>query len=271
MNTPFFTVIIASFNAGEKLRETIDSVLAQTEDDYEIIVKDAGSKDGSLERIPEDPRIRLICRKDRGIYDGMNEALSSAQGEMVYFLNCGDMLCDASVLKTVREAAEQHETRKAIFYGDVLEMKTGQRVAANPQMSHFAMYRYLPCHQACFYTRSLFAARRFDTQYRVRADYEHFLYCVMKEHAETICLPIVVARYEGNGFSETRQGRAWSKEEHKKITAEYFTPRERFLFHAYLVLTLQPVREKIATGKHTAALYDAVKNAVYRRKGRGTR
>ena len=179
MNTPYFSVIVVSRNAGDKLKETVESILCQTCQDLEVIIKDAGSTDGSLETIPQDPRIRLICRKDAGIYDGMNEALSCAQGELIYFLNCGDVLHDSRVLAGVRDAALSFAGSSAIFYGDVIEERTGQRVAANPQMSHFAMYRYLPCHQACFYTRDLFAKRQFDTKYLVRADYEHFLYCVM--------------------------------------------------------------------------------------------
>jgi len=150
MNTPYFSVIVVSRNAGDKLKETVESILCQTCQDLEVIIKDAGSTDGSLETIPQDPRIRLICRKDAGIYDGMNEALSCAQGELIYFLNCGDVLHDSRVLAGVRDAALSFAGSSAIFYGDVIEERTGQRVAANPQMSHFAMYRYLPCHQSFF-------------------------------------------------------------------------------------------------------------------------
>lgn len=272
MNTPFFSVIVVSRNAGDKLQKTVASILQQTFGDLEILIKDAGSTDGSLETVPADPRIRLICRKDAGIYDGMNEALACAQGEFIYFLNCGDILHDEKVLSAVHEAALPHAGERAILYGDVMERRTGQRVAANPKMTHFAMYRYLPCHQACFYTRNLFAARAFDTRYRVRADYEHFLYAVLREGAGTYGLPLVIADYEGGGYSETEKGRALSAKEHREITEKYFTRRELFCYRAYLVVSLQPLREKLAGGKHTAAAYDAVKNAVYQiRRGHGSK
>jgi glycosyltransferase involved in cell wall biosynthesis len=300
MNTPFFTVIVASFNAGDKLNSTLESLLAQTFTDYEVIVKDGGSEDGSTDQLPRDPRIRLIRRKDGGIYDGMNQALASAAGEYIYFLNCGDVLHDAGVLEKVaaaidrdRHSAEGRWTREereslrpkrgplpyvadrqnipggrsaVIYYGDVMEMQTGQRVCANPSMDRFAMYRYLPCHQACFYTRSLFRERRFNTAYRVRADYEHFLWSVIRGGARTVAMPVIVADYEGGGYSETEKGRELSAAEHRQITAEYFTQAERFWYRAYLVATLQPLREKLARGRHTAALYDRVKNGVYARK-----
>ena len=205
MNTPFYSIIVVSYNAGEKLSATIKSILSQTFGEYEIIVKDALSTDGSTAKLPEDPRIRLIQGKDRGIYDGMNIALLSSRGEYIYFLNCGDLLASEAVLEKVHAEISRKEDGQsvpAIFYGHVLERRTGQTVFAAPSMSHFAMYRSLPCHQACFYGRELFAERAFDLHFAVRADYEHFLWCVMKKGAAAVRLDLVICDYEGGGFSE---------------------------------------------------------------------
>lgn len=268
MNTPFFSVIVVCYNAGEKLHKTIASILGQSCGDFEIIVKDAGSTDGSIKDLPVDERIRLISKPDQGIYDGMNEAVQEARGEVLYFLNCGDYLHDAKVLEQVYETMEatDGDNPYMIFYGDVIEETSGQHVMANPQMDHFAMYRYLPSHQACFYKRDCFAERGFDLQYRVRADYEHFLWCVIRMGYETRYLDRIIADYEGGGFSETREGRERSAREHQKITRQYFDSAERFRYKAYLILTLQPLREKIAQNPATSGFYDRIKNAVYRRK-----
>lgn len=266
MNTPFYSVIVVCYNAGEKLHETLQSVLGQTCGDYEIIVKDAGSTDGSTRNLPEDERIRLICEKDQGIYDGMNAAIREAKGEILYFLNCGDRLHDPQVLEQVHTAIQAGEDGAGIYYGDVIEETSGQHVMANPQMDHFAMYRYLPSHQACFYSRETFLERGFDLSYKVRADYEHFLWCIIKKNVHAQYLNLIVADYEGGGFSETEKGRALSAEEHRVITGLYFTSAERFKYKSYLILTLQSLREKLAQSKWTAGLYDRIKNAVYRRK-----
>lgn len=299
MSTPFFSVIVVCRNAGDKLYTTVQSILSQAENDYEILIKDAMSDDGSIERLPENERIRVIREKDHGIYDGMNAAVQAARGEILYFLNCGDVLHDSGVLRTVRERilaareaghaadrgedgaeAERQQAAAAcelandaavrLYYGDVIERTSGQHVMANPVMSHFAMFRYLPCHQACFYDRAAFAARGFDTRYQVRADYEHFLWCVIRGGVTPVYLDIIIADYEGGGFSETTRGRALSKAEHRSITEAYFTSAELLRFRAYLVLTLQPLREKIAQNKVTAGLYDAVKNLVYGIKARSS-
>ena len=246
---PFFSVIVVSYNAGEKLGSTISCILAQSCRDVEIIVKDGGSQDGSYEKLREElggaesvrdgMRIRLYCEEDRGIYDAMNTAVGMAQGEYLYFLNCGDRLHGEDVLELVKEKIRAGRDVPAIWYGDVLEESSGQIVLANPNMNHFAMYRYLPCHQACFYHRELFA--------------------------EPACpLYLVIADYEGGGYSETKMGLKRSAEEHREITKRYFTNGERFLYRLYLIVTLQPLRKKLAQSPLTAGLYDKVKNTVYR-------
>ncbi len=270
---PVISIIVVCFNAGDKLQQTLQSILRQSYGDYEVIVKDAGSTDGSLSKLPSDPRIRVITSKDSGIYDGMNQALDEAKGQYIYFLNCGDVFHEEHTLSTVmEEIAKKADGTPTIFYGDVIELQTGQRVCANPNMTHLAMFRYLPCHQACIYTRDLFCgntkqnipAQKFALQYKVRADYEHFLRCVITLGAKACYLPIVIADYEGGGFSETESGREQSRREHVEITEKYFTKQELRKFRGYLILTMQPLREKLAQGEKTAALYDGFKNMIYR-------
>ena len=96
-----FSIVVVCLNAGNKLKMTVESILAQTYGDYEIIVKDGMSSDGCLDDLPEDKRIRVFQEKDRGIYDGMNQAVERAGGEYIYFLNCGDFFYDKDVLRRV--------------------------------------------------------------------------------------------------------------------------------------------------------------------------
>ena len=100
-----FSVIVVSLNAGEELKKTVESVLAQKYADFEIVVKDGGSTDGSTDLLPADARIRLIVKKDRSIYDAMNQAVQEAKGEYFLFLNCGDYLYQETVLGSVAKAA----------------------------------------------------------------------------------------------------------------------------------------------------------------------
>ncbi len=195
----------------------------------------------------------------------MNQAIASARGEFLYFLNCGDLLHDPEVLTETMNCIKREwdAGTPVIYYGDVWEKRTGQRVAAKPEMTHFAMYRNLPCHQACFYSRDLFEKRRFDLRYRVRADYEHFLWCVLDAGAGAHAMNRIVADYEGGGFSETKENRKCSAREHREITLQYFGAGECLGYRLAMLLSLQPLRAKLSSSPATAALYDTIKNRVY--------
>lgn len=270
-----FSIIVVCLNAGEKLRETVESIRLQTEQDYEIIVKDGISSDAVTIRVLEqlekesthDSRIRVVRgEKDLGIYDGMNQAIKHAGGEYIYFLNCGDRFCDRQVLSGVRQEIEKRRKEKApcIFYGNICEQLTGSMVQSNPVIDDFACYRNLPCHQACFYAADLLRRRAFDTRYRVRADYEHFLWCYYRGGAMPVYMAVTVAFYEGGGFSETGTNRKKSKREHREIVSNYMPAGKVLWYRTIMLLTLAPLRTWIAENPATAGIYQSLKKKLYR-------
>ena len=89
-----FSIIVVCLNPGPKLNQTLDSILSQTYPSFEIIVKDGGSRDGSIETMREDRRIHLYQESDHSIYEAMNQAVSHVTGDYILFLNCGDLFYD---------------------------------------------------------------------------------------------------------------------------------------------------------------------------------
>lgn len=266
-----FSIVVVCLNAGRLLGETVESVLKQTYRGFEIVVKDGGSSDGSVEGLPVDERIRVFRERDAGIYDAMNQAVLRVAGEAVYFLNCGDVFWDKNVLARVNERMEEYEretggpVEKAIFYGDIHERLTGERVSSNPHMDAFGCYRNVPCHQACFYGAELMRQKGFDTDFAVRADYEHFLWCFFAAGAKTVYLPLLIADYEGGGFSEREENRRRSREEHKRITEKYMTRGQLLKYRLIMLVTLSSFRTWLSRGRATAHLYNRLKALVYRR------
>lgn len=280
MKTPMFSILVVSLNPGDKLVETVRSVAKQTYRDYEVIVKDGGSKDGSLDAlraylqesgIPE--QVRILEQPDSSIYDGMNQATQAARGEYLYFLNCGDSFASEEVLAqaaqeiggAVQQAAEGDVPK--IFYGDILDALRGQVVASNPHMDDFACYRNVPCHQACIYHHSLFGERGYNPVYRVRADYEHFLWCYFRGDARPRYIPVTLASYEGGGFSETPENRKRSAREHREITALYMSGGQRLKYRLILLATLAPLRTKMAESPAWSGFYNKCKKRLYRHSG----
>lgn len=289
---PFFTIIIVCLNPGKKLAGTLKSVERQTFHNYEVIIKDGLSKDGSLsyaydlQRAWEKERcagsLAVISKKDAGIYDAMNQAAAEARGNYLYFLNCGDEFASQTVLE---EMAGFISGRAGIFYGDIRERQTGQRVASNPHIDAFACYRNVPCHQACFYSRELLTAHPFETKYKVRADYEQFLWCFFEKRecaqegrpedgddADSgsgtgfFYKDMIIADYEGGGFSETKENRQISAKEHREITGRYMSARQLFKFRLIMLLTLSHFRTYLAGNERTAGIYNRMKGMLYGRK-----
>lgn len=287
MAPTFFSIVITSLNPGGKLLPTLESVLEQDYGHYEIIIKDGESTDGSFVQLADgswgvgafgtapDSRIRIYRQADRGIYDGMNQALTHVRGQYVLFLNCGDLLYDKSVLIKTARFIEKREAqsdvrmrgRPRIFYGDLFNQLQNSPVHSVPKLDDFACYRNVPCHQVCFYNAQLFADRGYDTDFRVRADYEHFLYCIYEKKAEAVYMPVTVALYEGGGFSETPENRRRSALEHRIITRYYLGRGKSLGYRLIMLATLAPLRTRIAEDPRLSAGYNALKSAVYDRMG----
>lgn len=271
-----FSIVVVCLNPGKKLLPTIESVLKQQYGNYEILVKDGGSQDGSLAFLPADSRIRLVTAPDTGIYDAMNQALPYLTGQYVMFLNCGDILHDSQVLEQMAKQIERkkeadlsreghcYKERIRIFYGNQYNQLQKCVVYSAPEVNDFTCYRNVPCHQVCFYDIRLFEERGYDTKYRVRADYEHFLYCIYERRAQAVYTEVLVADYEGGGFSETKENRKRSAKEHGEITRHYLGREKVLRYKTVMLLSLAPLRTKLAENEKYAGAYNKLKTAVYK-------
>lgn len=278
---PRFSILVVCLNPGDKLNKTLKSIQEQKYLDYQVVIKDGLSTDGALDEISEAlaacehgktdtfsedfmEKVKLVRRKDSGIYDAMNQAVLESEGEYLYFLNCGDVFADKNVLQNLAQFMIEHPVKKAIYYGNIYERLTGQVVASNPKMNEFGCYRNVPCHQACFYERELLLAHPFKVKYKVRADYEQFLWCFFKGGAETVFTGILIADYEGGGFSETKENTKLSAKEHKEIVSLYMSKWQIVKYRMVLCLTLAPLRTKLAQNEKTANLYNGLKGMLYK-------
>lgn len=271
---PRFSILIVCLNPGNKLKSTLESIKGQTFGDYEVIIKDGLSSDGSLDAVKEAakfPFLRIIEKKDAGIYDAMNQAVQASRGRYIYFLNCGDVFRHTDVLAQMDRLIAGNPSKMGIYYGNIYERVTGQIVASNPVMDAFGCYRNVPCHQACFYDRKLLVAHPFETKYRVRADYEQFLWCFFtKELPEKVSFiygDILIADYEGGGFSETEKNRRVSAAEHKEIVKKYMSAGQVWKYRIAMWVTLAPLRTWIARNPVTSGCYNKLKKFYYGKRG----
>lgn len=276
MNNVFYSIIVVCLNAGERLHDTIESILQQKYTNYEIIVKDGGSSDGSVEELQaafHDERMHIHIRKDNGIYDAMNQAVQLAQGEYYLFLNAGDSFYDETVLDKITEEIGRikNKDKKAdVIYGNLYHKALDTIIYAAPEINDFTCYRNVPCHQTCFYHRSMFETRGYKTEYNVRADYEHFLWCFYEKKAKIWYVPVIVASYEGGGYSETKENRKRSARQHREIVVRYMGRKKADKYRWIMLLTLAPLRSAIADNKYLSGIYNGLKTAVYKVMKKGS-
>lgn len=132
------SIITINLNNKNGLSETISSVIAQTFTDYEYIIIDGQSTDGSLEVIKQNANHinQWISENDHGIYNAMNKGLNLAKGEYCLFLNSGDSLYDSDVLQVL---FSQSFTEDIISGGIELYSHTKKWISI-PTPQHFSFY-----------------------------------------------------------------------------------------------------------------------------------
>lgn len=269
---PLFSVIVVCLNAGERLKATIESVLSQSYENYEIVIKDGGSTDGSVEELTRaviDKRIQVYQKKDSGIYDAMNQAAELARGDYFIFMNTGDSFYDAQVLDKISNVISEggKDKRPDILYGNLYHKALSTVIYAAPEINDFTCYRNVPCHQTCFYSRRLFAERAYKPEYNVRADYEHFLWCFYEKKAEICYVPVIVAAYEGGGYSETKENKRRSAKQHREIVIKYMGKKKADRYRLIMWLSFAPLRSAIAGNKYLSVFYNGLKTFFYKIKG----
>lgn len=264
------SIIVVCLNAGKELKNTIESIINQTSAEYEVIIQDGGSKDGSVEAAlagcPDEikKRIKVQVEKDCGIYDAMNKAVKKAEGEYLLFLNAGDYLFESSSIEKITN--EIKKEKADIYYGFMQHRALGTFIYPSPEINDFTCYRNVPCHQTCIYNKELFKDRGYDLSYAVRADYEHFLWCFYEAKAKIKYIEVAISSYEGGGYSETKENRIKSAREHREIVVKYMGKKKANHYRRIMRLTLQPLRTKIAESQHLSGFYNKIKSVIYKKK-----
>lgn len=250
--TPFFSIITVSFNAEAHIRKTIESTLEQDFADFEIIVKDGMSKDGTLGQIPEDPRIKVYSTPDSGIYNAMNQAVEYASGEYLIFMNCGDLFNTPDVLAQVHDYIINADGQKSgIVIGDCISK--GLYKCQNKCTSRFKQYRCSGfAHQSMFFRRDIFEkVGYYDESYKVYADFELF----MRVYAAGLgigYLPCAICDYMGGGFSAKKETKRLLDADKKRIRKKYFSTWERLKYFTMFHATLPGIRN-LLEGESTPA------------------
>lgn len=210
------SIITATYNSAATVRDTIESVLRQTHQDWEIIIKDGGSKDATLDICHElearcGGRMRIISGSDSGIYDAMNQGIEAATGDVIGLLNSDDFYTTSDVLATVNEVMEQKACDAV--YGDIHyvnddDLSKCVRYYSSAGFKRERMMQgWIPAHPSFYCRRNVYQRYGlFDTSFRVAADFEQLLRLIYIERIKTEYIPLDFVTMRMGGASNNGLG-----------------------------------------------------------------
>lgn len=202
------SVITAVYNRRDVVQEALASLQAQTWQDWEHVVIDGASTDGSLEEVRrhEDGRRVVRSEPDTGIYNALNKGLDLASGDVIGFLHSDDLLAHPGVLGDVAAAFE--DPAVDAVYGDLqyVSKQDTNRVIRTWRAGTFdrgqLRWGWMPPHPTLFLRRDLYRrVGRFNESYRISADYDFVLRCFSSGIGKTVWLPQVLVRMRVGGAS----------------------------------------------------------------------
>lgn len=200
MRNPKLSIVTVCRNVLPDLQRTAMSVKEQTFTDYEYILIDGASTDGTVGWLQAQDGVSWISEPDRGIYDAMNKGVRMAKGEWVIFLNAGDLFYDSDVLA---KAVPFLQDGYGLVYGDISKEHNGREFVKCAEEPHNA-HRMFCCHQALFTRAELLLATPFDIRHTFSADFKFvkqmYLRGIAMRH-----IPVVVARFDTHGVSSRQR------------------------------------------------------------------
>ena len=215
MTAPMFSIVVPTLNVAATLDACLDSVARQTCSDFELVLVDGGSTDGTLEIAKSfapnlGARLVIHCGPDQGVYDAMNRGVGLATGAWLLFLGADDTLYEADTLARVATFIGEHEPSDLV-YGEVIMRSSSSRYAGVFDLDRLLFEQNI-CHQSIFYRRELFASiGPYNLRYRIWADWDFNIRCFSNPALVIRYMDIVVARLQRHQRDQMKQDKEFKK------------------------------------------------------------
>ncbi len=227
-----FSIIIATHNCGQKIENTLQSIFAQPEHLFELIVIDNLSTDDTLSYLKKyEHRLTLVSESDNGVYYAFNKAMDLACGKYFYFIGAGDCL-RPNVLEQIKEFLP--DQTPALVYGNYFLMQ--QKIYRGSEFNVFQFVGGNICHQAIFYHRTVFdIVGKYDLQYKIFSDWVFNFKCFTNPQISKRYVPCVIADFEEGGLSARLDNDPMFKKEFPKLIKKELGTRLYLICKAFML------------------------------------
>ena len=195
---PLFSIITVVFNGNKTLESTIESVVSQSFVNFEYIIIDGGSTDGSIDIISkyQEKISYWSSEPDEGIYDAMSKGIKFAKGDFIYFLGSDDLLFNNEVLNKLSTFLV---SKNKVYYGNVLFKK--RNAIYDGKFNSLKIVTRNISHQSIFYPKEVFEKYNFKTEYKIFADYDLNLKLYGNSSYKFQYIPLTIALFNDEGAS----------------------------------------------------------------------
>jgi glycosyltransferase involved in cell wall biosynthesis len=205
MKNKKISIITINYNNLEGLKKTVASVVSQTWRDFEYIVIDGGSTDGSAAYIESqsDKITYWVTEPDTGIFNAMNKGILKSKGKYLQFLNSGDWLFDENVLDKISSNLVDCD----ILYGNVVKVNPNNEnyLEKSPQEKNITLdtfFRGTLSHGASFIERNLFSQYGlYDEELKIVSDWKFFLIALGLNNSKMKFVDVEVLFFDMTGIS----------------------------------------------------------------------
>lgn len=214
------SIITPTYNSGNTLAGTLESVLSQTHQDLDYWVVDGGSTDNTLSIVREaearfNGRLHLISEPDNGIYDAMNKGILHCTGDIVGILNSDDFFSAPDIVERIVKAFQDSPQTEAV-YGDVHLVAQGREDRCVRYFSgrifspSLVRWGIVPPHPSFYVRREVLMRHElYDTQYKISADFELMARLCVRCHILTKYLPLDFVTMRTGGTSTRNWAAHW--------------------------------------------------------------
>lgn len=206
-----FTIITICKNNLDGLKKTFDSIASQTLNNFEWIVIDGNSDDGTQDWLAKNSlQARWVSEPDNGIYDAMNKGIKLSQGEYLIFMNSADEFADNNVLDKVENEIIKCENNPILIYGDSLDIdEEGNQYYRKAKNYSQIKYGMITQHQAMFFNRLLIDEKKFENEFKLSADYALICKIIKNQRSNYIKkLEYPICKFKMGGINEKKRYKA---------------------------------------------------------------
>lgn len=233
---PKLSIITINLNNKEGLQKTMASVFCQTFSDFEYIIIDGGSTDGSVDEINpiSDKLAYWVSEPDTGIYNAMNKGIEKSTGDIICFLNSGDQYYSDTAIEMAVNSIDGINEYSWIYFFDYIHSQLDQykfQVCSSDVSNKARIFVKGFGHPSTFYRKEIFnSIGNFDESLKIAADREFYLRAILKHKLKFSYFSKPISVFNEGGISTNPKYSKLLLSEEKKIQIEYFDKIERVLF-----------------------------------------